>query len=577
MPVFRLDADTRGAKDAVPALLARFAAAPAGLLVGTQMVAKGHDFPDVTLGVVVDADATLRFPDFRAEERTFALIAQLAGPRRPRAARRPRARPDDRARRARDRRRRAARRARASSPASSSAARARLPAVRRPDPDRLLRARRRRRARAAAGEIAAAAAARAARRCSARRRCSGCAAAHRSQVVVKAHDRARGDRRRARRGRPRGEPPRAPRRRVLRRRRSRSERAAARRGDPRIESTPMAADEPTEVAEEATPPRSTPRPARAATPRCSSCASTATRCCAAARCRSTASTTRCASEIRRMGQLMHDALGIGLAATQVGVMHRVLVYRVEPDGADRRARQPACSSGPSDEREAMEEGCLSLPGVLVEVERPSTSACARRTSAARRILIEASGLEARVIQHEMDHLDGVLILDRTSRDQRKQAMRTLRETARRRRSAPPPDAALRTVYLGTSEFAAAVLERLAASPHRPALVDHAPRPPAGRGRRSQPPPVADAARALGLELIQPEDAARARGARADRRRRARRAGRLRLRRADPRAAAERLRDPQRAPVAAAALARRGAGRAGDHGRRRARPASRSCA
>ncbi|HKH18398.1 MAG TPA: primosomal protein N' [Solirubrobacteraceae bacterium] len=79
VPVFRLDADTAGAKDAVPELLARFAAAPAGLLVGTQMVAKGHDFPDVTLGVVVDADATLRFPDFRAEERTFALIAQLAG------------------------------------------------------------------------------------------------------------------------------------------------------------------------------------------------------------------------------------------------------------------------------------------------------------------------------------------------------------------------------------------------------------------------------------------------------------------------------------------------------------------
>jgi primosomal protein N' (replication factor Y) len=79
VPVFRLDADTASAKDAVPGLLARFAAAPAGLLVGTQMVAKGHDFPDVTLGVVVDADSTLRFPDFRAEERTFALIAQLAG------------------------------------------------------------------------------------------------------------------------------------------------------------------------------------------------------------------------------------------------------------------------------------------------------------------------------------------------------------------------------------------------------------------------------------------------------------------------------------------------------------------
>ena len=79
VPVFRLDADTTAVKDAVPELLGRFQAAPAGLLLGTQMVAKGHDFPDVTLGVVLDADSTLRFPDFRAEERTFALIAQLAG------------------------------------------------------------------------------------------------------------------------------------------------------------------------------------------------------------------------------------------------------------------------------------------------------------------------------------------------------------------------------------------------------------------------------------------------------------------------------------------------------------------
>ena len=79
IPVFRLDADTAQNKDAVPELLARFHASPAGLLLGTQMVAKGHDFPDVTLGVVLDADSTLNFPDFRAEERTFALIAQLAG------------------------------------------------------------------------------------------------------------------------------------------------------------------------------------------------------------------------------------------------------------------------------------------------------------------------------------------------------------------------------------------------------------------------------------------------------------------------------------------------------------------
>jgi primosomal protein N' (replication factor Y) len=78
-PVFRLDADTAAARGAAGALLSGFEAASAGVLVGTQMVAKGHDFPDVTLGLVLDADATLRFPDFRAEERTFALVAQLAG------------------------------------------------------------------------------------------------------------------------------------------------------------------------------------------------------------------------------------------------------------------------------------------------------------------------------------------------------------------------------------------------------------------------------------------------------------------------------------------------------------------
>jgi primosomal protein N' (replication factor Y) (superfamily II helicase) len=78
LPVFRLDADVAAA-EGVETVLHRFEQAPAGVLVGTQMVAKGHDFPEVTLGVVLDADATLRFPDFRAEERTFALVAQLAG------------------------------------------------------------------------------------------------------------------------------------------------------------------------------------------------------------------------------------------------------------------------------------------------------------------------------------------------------------------------------------------------------------------------------------------------------------------------------------------------------------------
>lgn len=79
MPIFRLDADTAAGRGAHARILAAFGEAESGVLVGTQMVAKGHDFPEVTLSAILDADATLRFPDFRAAERTFALVAQLAG------------------------------------------------------------------------------------------------------------------------------------------------------------------------------------------------------------------------------------------------------------------------------------------------------------------------------------------------------------------------------------------------------------------------------------------------------------------------------------------------------------------
>ena len=78
-PVFRLDSDTAAARGAHARILAGFGEARSGFLVGTQMVAKGHDFPEVTLSAILDADATLRFPDFRSEERTFAMVAQLAG------------------------------------------------------------------------------------------------------------------------------------------------------------------------------------------------------------------------------------------------------------------------------------------------------------------------------------------------------------------------------------------------------------------------------------------------------------------------------------------------------------------
>jgi peptide deformylase len=133
-------------------------------------------------------------------------------------------------------------------------------------------------------------------------------------------------------------------------------------------------------------------------------------------------------EVRRMGQLMHDALGIGLAAPQVGVSHRVLVYRIEQDSPLNALVNPQIEwSG--EETEVVEEGCLSLPAVHVEVERPVYVRVRARDEYGEEIRIEASGLEARVIQHELDHLDGVLILDRTTKDQRKAAMRALRNAA----------------------------------------------------------------------------------------------------------------------------------------------------
>jgi peptide deformylase len=133
-----------------------------------------------------------------------------------------------------------------------------------------------------------------------------------------------------------------------------------------------------------------------------------------------------AEEVQRMGRLMDDAIGIGLAATQLGVMHRVLVYRVDPEAPLGVLVNPDIEWR-SAEVESMEEGCLSLPGVGVEVERPAQVRVRAQDEQGAPLTVEASGLEARVIQHEVDHLDGVLILDRTSRDQRKQAMRAMRE------------------------------------------------------------------------------------------------------------------------------------------------------
>jgi peptide deformylase len=132
------------------------------------------------------------------------------------------------------------------------------------------------------------------------------------------------------------------------------------------------------------------------------------------------------TEVARMGELMHDALGIGLAATQVGVLHRVLVFQAYEDDPLTALVNPVLEWR-SEELEAGMEGCLSLPGVHVEVERPVRVRVRAMDEMGDELEIEAEGLVARVIQHEIDHLDGILILDRISRQARKEAMRAMRE------------------------------------------------------------------------------------------------------------------------------------------------------
>ena len=132
------------------------------------------------------------------------------------------------------------------------------------------------------------------------------------------------------------------------------------------------------------------------------------------------------AEIERMGLLMDDAVGVGLAANQVGLLRRFFVYRVSDEGPLQVLVNPVIEWS-SDDEETFEEGCLSLPQVVVAVTRPAQIRVTAQGAHGESIELEADGLEARVIQHELDHLDGVLIIDRTTRGQRREAMRSLRE------------------------------------------------------------------------------------------------------------------------------------------------------
>jgi peptide deformylase len=131
--------------------------------------------------------------------------------------------------------------------------------------------------------------------------------------------------------------------------------------------------------------------------------------------------------VERMAKLMQEARGVGLAAPQIGVLRRVLVYQIDDESPLVALVNPSVKAS-SDEQEASEEGCLSLgaASVVVPVERPLRVTVTASTPEGDAVEIEAEGLEARVIQHELDHLDGVLIIDRTTPDERREALAQLR-------------------------------------------------------------------------------------------------------------------------------------------------------
>ena len=131
--------------------------------------------------------------------------------------------------------------------------------------------------------------------------------------------------------------------------------------------------------------------------------------------------------VERMTKLMQEARGVGLAAPQVGVLRRVLVYQTSDDDPVVALINPRLIRS-SEERETLVEGCLSLgaASVVVPVERPAAVTVEATTPGGDDVTVEAEGLEARVIQHELDHLDGVLIIDRTGPEERRTALGQLR-------------------------------------------------------------------------------------------------------------------------------------------------------
>jgi peptide deformylase len=132
--------------------------------------------------------------------------------------------------------------------------------------------------------------------------------------------------------------------------------------------------------------------------------------------------------VERMIRLMQDARGVGLAANQVGILRRVYVIQAEEDEEPRALVNPVIVDR-SSEVDEDDEGCLSMQGVVVPVERPVRVRIEARDAEGNPVALELEGLPARVAQHELDHLDGILILDRTTPEGKREALAVLRQSA----------------------------------------------------------------------------------------------------------------------------------------------------
>ena len=129
----------------------------------------------------------------------------------------------------------------------------------------------------------------------------------------------------------------------------------------------------------------------------------------------------------RMAHLMHDARGVGLAATQVGVLQRLFVFQAAEAEEVTAIVNPEITHRAA-ETSVAEEGCLSLQGVLVPVERALAVTMEGQDIRGEPLRLELEEMDARVVQHELDHLDGVLMLERTNDEARREALATLRQT-----------------------------------------------------------------------------------------------------------------------------------------------------